>query len=362
MARVALPLRTPLPARYASLSDAEKVERIQEHRSRLGDSLLILGHHYQTADVVALSDKIGDSFQLAREAAAEKKARHIVFCGVAFMAETAEILTHDDQVVLHPDMSAGCPLADMADADDVEEAWETIAKAAPGQRVVPITYVNSSSSVKAFCGRHGGVVCTSSNAERVLHWAFEQGDVAMFFPDKNLGWNTARGMGITPDEAPMWNPRQDGGGVTPAALAAARVVLWKGFCHVHTRFEVKHIAAARAKYPDAKIVVHPECEAPVVDAADAAGSTSFIIKYIEQAGPGATIGVGTERHMVERVAAEFTDRTVFPIQPSGCPNMAKVGLDDLLWTLDELGKVNVVTVPDEIAADARLALERMLTI
>ena len=356
------PINTPLPAKYTALSDTEKIERIKAHKERLGSSLLILGHHYQIPEIVALSDKIGDSFQLAREAAHEEAARYIVFCGVTFMAEAAEILSRDDQTVLHPDMDAGCPLADMAEEDDVEAAWEEITSRIPGRRIIPVTYVNSSSEVKAFCGRNGGVVCTSSNAPKVFEWAFTQGDVVMFFPDENLGWNTARSMGIPKEQAPTWDPHEPGGGVSPEYLQNARVILWKGFCRVHLHFTSEHVAAARAEYPGAYIVVHPECTADVVDAADAAGSTAAIVKHIEQAEPGAAIGVGTEYNMVRRMTALHTDKTVFPISPRQCGNMAKVGLDDLLWTLDELGSVNVVTVDPVIKHDARTALQRMLDI
>ncbi len=350
------------PEAYGVLPNDEKISRIQKHREDLGSKLCILGHHYQRAEIVALSDKVGDSFQLAREAAAEQDAENILFCGVDFMAEAAAILAREGQTVLHPDTDASCPMAHMANADHVEHAWEIVQNAGAGRTVLPVTYVNSGAELKAFCGRHGGIVCTSSNAGRVFDWAFERADMVMFFPDEHLGWNTARAYGVTPEETVRWDPWLEDGGVPEERLSKAKVFLWRGYCHVHTYFTVDHVRASRAKYPGATIIVHPECTADVVDEADLAGSTAAICRHVEQAGPGSVTGIGTEVNLVTRLAAEYPDRTVFPIAPSMCPNMHKVSLEDILWTLDELGKVNVVTVDPTTSHDARVALRRMLDV
>jgi quinolinate synthase len=348
------------PQDYLSISDADAIRRINEHKEHLGDSLCILGHHYQRPEIVALSNHVGDSFQLARVASEQEKAEYIMFCGVEFMADAAEILSRDDQVVLHPDISAGCPLANYANGDQVQAAWDVITKSIPGKRIIPVTYVNSGSDVKAFCGKHGGIVCTSSNASRVFDWAFERGEVIMFFPDQHLGWNTSRRKGITSDQSVIWDPHAPNGGLTSDDIQRARVILWKGHCHVHTRFTVDHVTAMRVKYPDVQVIVHPECPADVVDAADANGSTSFLVNYVQEAEEGGIIAIGTELNLVSRIATEAAQVFVTPLDASLCWNMDAVSLQDVLWTLDNLGETNVVTVSSDVKQDARTALERML--
>jgi quinolinate synthase len=338
------------------------IEQILNLKKDFGDALIILTHHYQRNEIVDIGHYRGDSFELSKTAASDKNAKFIVFCGVHFMAESAEILSQPHQTVQIPETRAGCPMADMADINDVEEAWEEVASIIGSASVTPIVYMNSDASIKAFCGRHGGVVCTSSNAPAAFRWGFEQGDKIFFFPDQHLGFNTGNTMGLKSEEMIIWNPEKQLGGNTPDNIRKARVILWDGHCHVHTRFRVDHVVKMRETYPEAKIVVHPECTRDVVDLADAAGSTSFIVKYVNNASPGSTIIVGTEINLINRLSQENPDKTVLDLHYSLCPNMFKINPKNLLWALENIGHANLVTVPEEIKTDARVALDRMLSL
>jgi quinolinate synthase len=315
---------------------------------------------------------VGDSFQLANAALEHPEAEAIVFCGVHFMAETADLLSRPEQSVILPNLAAGCSMADMADEDTVEACWEELMElygtepdADGKQPVIPVTYMNSSAALKAFCGRHGGIVCTSSNASTVLEWAFARGRRVLFFPDQHLGRNTAKAMGVPLEQMPMWNPRKPLGGNTETELEDAKVILWHGFCSVHKRFTPAQIEQARAQHPGVKIIVHPECPMPVVDAADASGSTDAIRKFVAAAQPGDVIGIGTEVNLVNRLAAENPDKTIFCLDPVICPcsTMYRIHPGYLAWTLDGLvdGEIrNEIVVADDVAVHARVALERML--
>ena len=361
-----------LPTAYQRMSDDELHARIRTAKEKLGSDLVILGHFYQRDEVVQYADFVGDSFQLANAALTRPEASTIVFCGVHFMAETADILARPDQHVILPNLAAGCSMADMADEDSVEAAWEDLMDLYADESdtdglasVIPVTYMNSSAALKAFCGRHGGIVCTSSNAATVLEWAFARGRRVLFFPDQHLGRNTAKAMGVPLERMPMWNPRKPLGGNTEAELQDAKVILWHGFCSVHKRFNVAQIEQARAQHPGCKVIVHPECPMPVVDAADAAGSTDAIRKFVAAAQPGDVIAIGTEVNLVNRLAAENPDKTIFCLDPVICPcsTMYRIHPGYLAWTLDGLveGEVrNEIVVADEVAVPAKVALERML--
>ncbi|MFD4420795.1 quinolinate synthase NadA [Agromyces sp. NPDC058484] len=368
------PRQGALPEEYRAASDEELHDRIRAAKATLGDRVVVLGHFYQRDEVIEHADFTGDSFQLANAAKGRPDAEAIVFCGVHFMAETADLLSGTDQAVILPNLAAGCSMADMADESSVEECWEQLESVygdldTPGADgrvpVIPVTYMNSSAALKGFVGRHGGIVCTSSNARTVLEWAFERGQRVLFFPDQHLGRNTAKAMGVPLDEMPMWNPRRPLGGNTDASLANARVILWHGFCSVHKRFTVDQIAAARESHPGVQVIVHPECPMPVVDAADAAGSTDFIVKAIQAAPAGSTFAIGTEINLVQRLAAEHPEHAIFCLDPVVCPcsTMYRIHPGYLAWVLEELvaGRVvNRITVPDAVADPARVALERML--
>ena len=361
-----------LPVEYQTMSDDKLHVRIRAAKETLGERLVILGHFYQRDEVVQYADFVGDSFQLANAALTKPNAETIVFCGVHFMAETADILARPAQHVILPNLAAGCSMADMADEESVEAAWEELTEiygdeldADGKQPVVPVTYMNSSAALKAFCGRHGGIVCTSSNASTVLEWAFERGQRVLFFPDQHLGRNTAKAMGIPLEQMPTWNPRKPLGGNTAETLEDAKVLLWHGFCSVHKRFTVAQIEKARAEHPGVKVIVHPEAPMPVVDAADASGSTDAIRRYVANADPGDVIAIGTEINLVNRLAAEHPDRTVFCLDPVVCPcsTMYRIHPGYLAWVLDGLvdGEIrNEIVVPDDVARDAKVALERML--
>jgi quinolinate synthase len=366
-----------LPVEYQRMSDDELHARIRAAKEALGDKLVMLGHYYQRDEVVQYADFVGDSFQLANAALTKPDAETIVFCGVHFMAETADILARPEQHVILPNLAAGCSMADMADEDSVEAAWEQLmalyadedANSTDGkQSVVPVTYMNSSAALKAFCGRNGGIVCTSSNASTVLEWAFERGRRVLFFPDQHLGRNTAKAMGIPLEQIPMINARKPGlGHDDPQVLRDAKVLLWPGFCSVHKRFTVAQIEQARAQYPGVKVVVHPECPMPVVDAADASGSTEKIRKFVEASQPGDVIAIGTEINMVNRLAAQYPDRTIFCLDPVICPcsTMYRIHPAYLAWVLEALvdGQVlNRITVDADTAHHARVALDRMLSL
>ena len=360
-----------IPERYWTMDASELRRRIHEARATLGSKVVVLGHHYQREDIIEFADERGDSFALAQYAAERGESQYIVFCGVHFMAEAADILRADHQQVILPNMEAGCSMADMAAEPDVWSAWRELGDFFGGtDDIIPVTYMNSAASLKAFCGANNGIVCTSSNAQKVLEWAFERGKRVFFFPDQHLGRNTAHGMGIPLEEMVLWNWRAPAGNLgssSPEALERSRVILWQGHCSVHQRFTVQQIEQARAQYPGVKIVVHPECRYDTVQAADANGSTAYIVKYVEQAPPGSIIGVGTEINLVSRLAHEHPDKTVFCLDPVVCPcsTMYRVHPAYLAWVMESLVDgvvVNKVTVPEQHRSDARLALERMLAL
>ena len=355
-----------LPDRYTAATPAELESWIAGAKATLGDRLLILGHHYQREEVMRWADARGDSFGLSRLAAGST-AKYIVFCGVHFMAESADVLTGGRRHVILPDLNAGCSMADMADLDSVEEAWDAIAAVTDIERVVPITYMNSSAALKAFVGRKGGAVCTSSNARAVVTWALGRGDKLLFFPDQHLGRNTGYQLGMGAADMRVWDPKRDLGGLGEVDVKVATLLLWKGHCSVHQRFKVAHVEAFRAEHPDGLVVVHPECAHEVIEVADQVGSTDFIIRAVEAALPGSVIGVGTEIHLVQRLAAEHPDRTVVSLDPLVCPcsTMFRIDAAHLAWVLENLVDetvVNQIKVEPETAEWARVALERMLEI
>ncbi|HLK56419.1 MAG TPA: quinolinate synthase NadA [Chthonomonadaceae bacterium] len=361
-------LQQPLPMEITRLTPEETDARIATVRRCLADDLIILGHHYQRDEIIKWADFRGDSLKLSQLAAEHPEAKFFVFCGVHFMAESADILTTDEQIVVLPNMSAGCSMADMANSGQVEDCWEDLATATDTSRIVPITYVNSTAALKAFVGRNGGAACTSSNARKVVEWALEQGDKLLFFPDQHLGRNTAVSLGLDPEQDMLlWDPFKPFGGVTPEKVRSSRVLLWKGHCSVHGRFHVGQIAQARAEYPGVQVIVHPECPLDVVQASDFNGSTERIIKVISEAPAGTTWAVGTEINLVNRLAHEHPDKTIFCLDPVVCPcsTMYRIHPHYLLWVLEELEQgrvVNQVKVRPDIAADARIALNRMLAI
>ncbi len=368
------PLQGVLPAEYRNASPAELDLRIRAAKHSLGDRLTILGHFYQRDQVVQYADFVGDSFQLAQAAKTRPAAEAIVFCGVHFMAETADMLSRPDQAVILPNLAAGCSMADMADIDAVSDCWEELlevygsAPDADGRApVIPVTYMNSAASLKAFCGRNGGIVCTSSNAAEVLHWAFSRGQRVLFFPDQHLGRNTAKAMGIPLEQMPVWNPNRSMGGCSQDSLLSAKVILWHGFCSVHKRFSVEQIRIARQRYPGVRVIVHPECTMEVVDAADENGSTDYIRKRIEAAPAGSIFAIGTEINLVQRLAKDHPDKTMFCLDSIVCPcsTMYRIHPSYVAWALESLERgeiVNRITVPEDIAVPARLALERMLSL
>jgi quinolinate synthase len=369
---VGSPRQGGLPLEYQRASTDELHDRIRAAKETLGDRVVILGHFYQRDEVVQHADFLGDSFQLANAAQTVPNAEAIVFCGVHFMAETADILAQPHQKVILPNLAAGCSMADMADIDSVEECWaqlEALYGTEPDADgrvpIIPVTYMNSSAALKGFCGRHGGIVCTSSNAETVLEWAFERGQRVLFFPDQHLGRNTAKKMGVPLEQMPMWNPRKPLGGNAGDELLDAKVVLWHGFCSVHKRFTVDQIDQARAHHPGVRVIVHPECPMPVVDAADEAGSTDYIRKAVAAATEPTTFAIGTEINMVNRLAAEYPQHTIFCLDPVVCPcsTMYRIHPGYLAWVLEALVKgetLNRIEVEADVAADARVALQRML--
>ncbi|UJP11562.1 quinolinate synthase NadA [Microbacterium sp. KUDC0406] len=368
------PRQGELPLSYREASEDELEARIRTAKQTLGDRVVVLGHFYQREEVVRHADYVGDSFQLAQAALDRPEAEAIVFCGVHFMAETADLLSGADQAVILPNLAAGCSMADMADIDQVEDCWEQLADVygpldeqdAEGLvPVVPVTYMNSSAAIKGFVGRHGGIVCTSSNARTVLEWAFARGRRVLFFPDQHLGRNTAKAMGVPPGRMPLWNPRRTLGGQTADELQDAQVLLWHGFCSVHRRFTVGQIEQARASHPGVRVIVHPECPMEVVDAADEAGSTAYIRRAIEEADEPTTFAIGTEINLVRRLAAQHPQHEIFCLDPVVCPcsTMYRIHPGYLAWVLEELvaGRiVNRISVAADVADPARVALERML--
>jgi quinolinate synthase len=368
---------SPLAA-YRGLEDAVLAERIEAVRREMGPRLVVLGHHYQQDGVIAHADLQGDSYQLSKSAAEREGCEAIAFCGVHFMAETADILANRPEklaarggrrvTVVLPDMAAGCSMADMAAIEQVEDAWADLGTVIDTSDVTPVTYINSAASLKAFCGRHGGIVCTSSNAQAVLDWAFAKARRVLFFPDQHLGRNTARKMGIPLDEMCVWNPHEPRlGGNDAARLERSRVILWQGHCSVHAMFRPEHVDAIRANIPGVKVLVHPECSMEVVDKADLAGSTSYILQQVEQAPPGTKWAIGTELHLVKRLEQNHPEQTIRFLSPvvCMCATMYRIDLAHLCWSLEHLqtGKpVNVIRVDDETARLAVTALERMLSV
>jgi quinolinate synthase len=362
-----LRLQPPLPERYADASPDDLAGWIAAAKATLGRRLFVLGHHYQRDEVMRWADARGDSFGLSRKAADQHDAEFIVFCGVHFMAESADILTADHQQVILPDLNAGCSMADMADVDAVEEAWSELADVVDIERVVPITYMNSSAALKAFVGQHGGAVCTSSNARAVITWALGRGDKLLFFPDQHLGRNTGFTLGYDESDMRVWNPKLDFGGLDERDAKEATFLLWKGHCSVHQRFRPAHVEAFRAEHPDGIVVVHPECARETVVLADQVGSTDFIIRAVETAPEGSVLAIGTEIHLVQRLVAEHHGKTVLSLDPLVCPcsTMFRIDAAHLAWVLEGLvaGEVrNRITVDPDTARWARVALERMLSI
>lgn len=371
------PGKLPL-ANYKSLSNEQLSERIEAARAQLGERLLILGHHYQQDEVIRHADLRGDSYQLSQLAASSSQCRTIVFCGVHFMAETADILANRPEKlaernglkvkVILPDMAAGCSMADMAAIRQVEDAWQQLGEVVDTRRMIPVTYINSAASLKAFCGKHGGIVCTSSNAAAVIQWAFQRGDRVFFFPDQHLGRNTALKMGISNAQMPVWDPySEDLGGNSEQQISDSRVVLWKGHCSVHQMFRPEHVHQFRQRIPGIKILVHPECPQEVNDLADVSGSTSAILKTVQQAPPGTKWAIGTELHLVNRIKQQHPDQEIHFLSPvvCMCATMYRIDLAHLAWSVENLLEgevVNSIEVDSETAANSLIALERMLEV
>ncbi len=367
----------PFPP-YRQLANEELASRIRKVKSELGSGLLILGHHYQQDEVIAHADLTGDSYQLSKLAAESQDCRAIVFCGVHFMAETADILANRPEklqarggnrvTVVLPDMAAGCSMADMAGIQQVEAAWEQLGEIIDTSDMTPVTYINSAASLKAFCGKHGGIVCTSSNAKSVLEWAFSQRKRVFFFPDQHLGRNTSLKMGITNDQMPVWNPyEEDLGGNSEETIRQSRVVLWQGHCSVHQMFRAAHVQQFRANHPGIKILVHPECMQEVNDIADISGSTSKIIQTVEQAPAGTKWAIGTELHLVNRLKKEHPEQEIHFLSPvvCMCATMYRIDLAHLCWSLENLRDgsiVNQIEVDADVAKWSLVALERMLQV
>ncbi|MCI0440590.1 MAG: quinolinate synthase NadA [Chloroflexi bacterium] len=356
-----------IPIKYLKMKPDELDARIRNARAMLGERAVILGHHYQRDEIIRFADFRGDSFKLSQFAAGQERAEYIVFCGVHFMAETADILSAPYQKVILPNLTAGCSMADMAHVDDVYDCWDDLQDLLGENSVTPITYMNSTAAIKALCGRNDGIVCTSSNAPATFKWALEKGRKILFLPDQHLGRNTGLKMGIRLDEMVVWNPFKPLGGNTKQQLRDAKLILWQGHCSVHTRFTVRQIEDARAKYPDVNVVVHPECIMEVVQAADMNGSTEFINKVISEAPAGTVWAVGTEISLVNRIARENPDKTVFCLDSVVCPcsTMYRIHPAYLAWALDGLNDgivVNQITVDDETRQYARIALDRMLAV
>jgi quinolinate synthase len=366
------PIQAQIPASYREASDEELDARIRAAKETLGDRVVILGHFYQREEIVQYADYLGDSFQLAVAATKHPEAEAIVFCGVHFMAETADVLSSASQSVILPNLAAGCSMADMADTLSVEDCWEQLTEIygtepnAEGKvPVIPVTYMNSSAALKAFCGRNGGIVCTSSNAQTVLEWAFERAERVLFFPDQHLGRNTALAMGVPLENMPLWHGRKALGGNDELTLKDAKVILWNGFCSVHKRFNVGQIEKARKDFPGVRVIVHPECPMDVVQAADEYGSTDYIRRAVDGATEPTTFAIGTEINMVQRLAAQYPQHNIFCLDPVICPcsTMYRIHPAYLAWVLEELVKGNVVnqiTVAADVQDNAKIALERML--
>ena len=353
---------------YLALPDHTMDERIARARAKLGATTLLLGHHYQRDEVIRFADATGDSYKLSR-IAAETPAKYIVFCGVHFMAESADVLSHPGQQVILPDLNAGCSMADMAEISQVEACWEALERLGLAGEIIPLTYMNSTAAIKAFCGERGGLVCTSSNARAAFEWAFEHGKRILFLPDQHLGRNTGYAMGIPLDEMVVWDPWAIQGGQTKQSLAASRILLWKGHCAVHQRFLPSHVDAVRAKYPGIQVIVHPECRFEVCQKADALGSTERLIALVEQAATGTMFAVGTEIHLVNRMARRFAaeGKKVITLDDTGClcTTMYRISPQHLAWVLENLVEgrvVNRIQVKPSVKRWAKVALDRMLEV
>jgi len=341
--------------------EAQNIARIKELKAAYGERVIVLAHHYQRLGVHACGDVTGDSYALCKAAANTGKARDIIFCGVRFMVTSAATLCRADQRVYHPDRNAGCPMADMANLPQVLRSWQELGQFTDTKQVIPVVYMNSDLDLKSFCGERQGIVCTSSNARKVFDWSFARGKKIFFFPDEHLGRNTANAYGIARDEIILWDPAQVNGGHSGEAISKARVILWKGYCHVHTRYTVDMINEVRAKHAGIKIVVHPECTEAVVKIADAVGSTNFIQEYVRKMKPGEKVAIGTEVNMIHRMAVQNPDRLVIPIVRSLCPNMFKISTGDLRDCLEQLDTWEPVKVDEREKHFAKLALDNMLS-
>lgn len=356
-----------IPAEYRTLESDQVVERIRDARAKLGERIMVLGHHYQRDEVIQFADFRGDSYNLSKYAAETKGLEAVIFCGVHFMAETADVLTDSDVSVILPNLMAGCSMADMAKIDDVEDCWDELTEVYGNEKIIPITYMNSTAAIKSLCGENGGIVCTSSNATKVFEWAFERGHRVLFLPDQHLGRNTGLKLGIPSDEMVVWSPFKGSGGNSLEQLQKAKVVLWEGHCSVHTRFTVDQVQIAREKHPSVNVIVHPECPQDVLAAADMNGSTELIIKTISEAEAGTEWAVGTEISLVNRLAKEHPDKTVFCLDPVVCPcsTMYRIHPTYLLWVLEALNDgvtVNQISVDKNTQKNALVALERMLNV
>jgi quinolinate synthase len=356
------------PGSLPPASDPDLVERALRAKETLGDRVFVLGHHYQRDEVIRFADVTGDSFKLARDAAARPEAPYIVFCGVHFMAESADILTSDEQTVILPDLAAGCSMADMARIQQVEAAWDVLADAGVADVTVPVTYMNSSADIKAFCGRNGGAVCTSSNADTALDWAFQRGRKVLFLPDQHLGRNTAvLKMGVTLDDCVVYDPHKPGGGLSGEQLDRARMILWRGHCSVHGRFTPESVDDVRTRIPGVQVLVHPECRHEVVLKADQVGSTEYIIKTLEKAEPGTSWAVGTELNLVQRLARSHPDKSIVFLDKTVCycATMNRIDLPHFVWALENLVAgtvVNAIRVDADTEHWAKVALDRMLAL
>jgi quinolinate synthase len=354
-----------LPDEYRTADEEDLATRVAASKKALGNELIILTHHYQRVEIVRLGDHVGDSYGLAKTAGQSSTANNIVFCGVMFMAEAADILSKPYQKVYIANPSAGCPMADMAPADKVYAAWDSIVDIIGDDKIIPISYMNSSAELKAFTGKKGGLICTSSNADAAFEWALERAEKLFFFPDQHLGRNTAKKHGIPHEQVVLYDRRKPDGGLGREDLEKARVILWSGNCYVHTKFKPEHIKQVRRSNPDVIVVVHPECTQEVVAEADAVGSTTFIVDFVRKAPAGSTIAIGTELNLINRLALTYPDKRIFELSGDSCPvcaNMFRTSMADLCFTLENLDKAHRVAVPDDIKNDAKTALKRMLEV
>ncbi len=356
------------PGELPAVSDPNLVERARAARKALGSRAFVLGHHYQRDEVIEFADVMGDSFKLAKDAAARPEAEFIIFCGVHFMAESADILTNDSQKVILPDLAAGCSMADMANSEQVAQCWDALTAAGVADKTIPVTYMNSSAAIKAFTGEHGGTVCTSSNAKTAMEWALEKGEKVLFLPDQHLGRNTAvLQLGLSLDDCAVWNPWKENGGLTDAQIKRARILLWRGHCSVHGRFTVDSVNEVRARIPGVKVLVHPECQYEVVSVADVVGSTESIIKTVAQSPAGSKWAVGTELNLVRRLAANNPDKEIVFLDKTVCycSTMNRIDLPHLVWVMESLVQgrlLNQITVDPKIAKYAKIALDQMLAL